>query len=250
MEQDQILNRAHLPILVVEDDGFFRNVVRSVLSSVGFQDITEADSGRSAVALLSKRSFQVILSDVQMPLMNGLELLQQIRSGQTPAPRDTRVIILTSFSNTEVLGSALALDVNGFLVKPMKPNDVLTKISGALNETINLRSEIVYKSINTNLDILTVQSHRPVLVEGGPPPPKQGVATAGYVVTSKAVEKPNNRKQVPLLELKPGALVAEDILFKNGNLLLPAGLRIDQVVINRLLELRILLKEDSVWVGY
>jgi DNA-binding NarL/FixJ family response regulator len=60
-----------------------------------------------------------------MPGSNGLELLRQIRSGQTPARRDIGFIILTSHSNTEVLSAAMALDVNGFIVKPFTTRVIL-----------------------------------------------------------------------------------------------------------------------------
>jgi len=213
VEKNLNLNHAQIPILIVEDDGFFRSVVRNVLNNIGFQNITEADSGRSACALFHKKSFQLILSDVQMPFMNGLQLLQHIRSGLTPAPRDTRVIILTSFSNTEVLGVALALDVNGFRVKPIKPNDVLTKINGALSEIMHLRPELAYKSINANPGLLTTtKSSSEVLPESVPSAPKQSATIPSSSTTPNTNQKMKNIKQVPILELQPGAHLPGEVV--------------------------------------
>jgi YesN/AraC family two-component response regulator len=75
-----------------------------------------------------------------MPGMNGLELLRRIRTGQTPRPKDSRFIILTSFSNTEALGAAMSLDVNGFLVKPIRIGVVMEKIERAIQENFQLRA--------------------------------------------------------------------------------------------------------------
>jgi DNA-binding NarL/FixJ family response regulator len=92
--------------------------------------------------------------DVDMPCLNGLEFLRQIRTGQTSARRDIGFVILTSHSNTEVLSAAMALDVNGFIVKPFTSRIILDKITRISRERMTLRSKNEYASVVTDLSSL------------------------------------------------------------------------------------------------
>ncbi len=107
-------------ILIVDDDEFIRKIIRRVLVDLKFVNIKEIESAKSALLLMQGHTFDLIITDVQMPGMNGLELVRRIRAGLTPAAPGTRTIVLTSFANTEVLSVAMSLEVNGFLVKPIK----------------------------------------------------------------------------------------------------------------------------------
>ncbi len=148
------MEKDRLSVLIVDDEPFQRRILREVLRSLGFVKTYEADSGQLAIAEMKKERFDLILSDVQMPGMNGLELLRQLRTGQTKLARDTRFIIITSFSNTEVIGAAMALDVNGFLAKPIRIGVVIEKVDRALQETFQLCAKDEYESVSTNLPSL------------------------------------------------------------------------------------------------
>lgn len=110
-----------LKILVVEDDHFTRKIILRVLRDIGYTNIVDVNNAEFAINLLVTNTFDLIITDVNMPGMNGLKFTQLIRAGKTHAKPKTRIVVLTSFSQAEIIASALALDINGFLVKPIIP---------------------------------------------------------------------------------------------------------------------------------
>lgn len=226
-----------IAILIVDDDAFTRKVVRRVLTDLRFTNVSETESAESALALLQGHRFDLIVTDVQMPGINGLELVRRLRAGLTGAARDTRTIVLTSFSNTEVLGVAMALEVNGFLVKPMKPGIVQDKIAQAMAERTNVRPAMGYQSINTDLRTLDAQTQ----AQGDP-------GSAGEPPGNDAEDGATPRLRVALGQLQPGMRLAQKVRTFDGTLLLSQGLTLSQLNINRLLELRSIIREDSLWI--
>jgi CheY-like chemotaxis protein len=255
------------PILVADDDPFQRRLVRHTLNSIGYKDIEEADSGLAALKMVKSADYSLIFTDVEMPGINGLELLRQIRCGKTRTPRDTRTVIFTSFSNMTVLRAALALDVNGFLAKPLKTGSLLDNIRKAMNETLHLKPENDYQSINTDIsEVNTAPSTpKPHIITASPrstakisTPIKQKpdeTATATITpqgrsdVDSKAEEQPpDGAVKISLLQLKPGLIIMKNVMAQDGTLLLAAGSALSQLVINRLQELRTVLVSEQIWV--
>ena len=111
----------NLSVLLVEDEPFLRKVTEQVLSNFGFTKIYTAENGEQALDVFDSADIDILLTDIQMPILNGLELLRTIRSGYGHLERSLPVIIFTGLDDIETLGSAIALDVNGFLIKPIKP---------------------------------------------------------------------------------------------------------------------------------
>ena len=167
-----------------------------------------------------------------MPGMNGLELLRQVRTDQTRLPRDTKFVILTSFSNTEVLGAAMALDVNGFLAKPIRIGVVMERIDRAVQETFQLRAEDEYESVETNLPTLE-QARRESLE-----------ALAGQVPAFGTKEK-----IIPLTQLGAGMCVTKSLYAADGTILIPAGTVLTQLFINRLWDLSTVLTDELVHIA-
>jgi len=223
-------------VLIVDDEPFQRRVLREVLKNLEFRKITEADSGQTAIEKVTGQKFDVILSDVQMPDMNGLELLRRIRAGKVSTPRDSRFIVLTSFSNTEVLGAAMALDVNGFLAKPIRIGVVMEKIKKAVQEKFSARPEADYEAVVTDLPTLGGTRR-------GAEPAMTAHPSAANEMEAHAAVIP-----VPLMGLREGMRVAKDVVATDGNIIIPAGTRLTQLSLDRLSELSNLLTENVVYV--
>ena len=223
-------------VLLADDDPFIRRVVRHVLQGLGFEHIKEAEDAEAVKSMLGVLPYGVLISDVQMPGVSGVELLRQIRSGQTNGPADLPVIILTSFANTDVLKASLALDVNGFLVKPIKPNTVYEKIIQALGERIALRPASTYAAVSTELSSLMSNQA-----------PNKSMTSISRTGTKESVI-PENSIEIRVRDLLPGMELTRPIYLNDGVLLLATGKTLENITINRLLEMREVLKSDQCWV--
>lgn len=221
-------------ILIVDDDSFTRKMVRRVLIDIGFVNITEADCADSAINLLNANNFDLIITDVDMPGKNGLQFAQLIRMGKTPVKSEIRIILLTSFSNTAVLSAALALDVNGFLVKPITQAAMDEKIYQAMSERLHLHAPLAYESIKTTL--VNGVNHTSASSKT-----HQGAAiTLGHHEAQEIIQD-QNQYHLPLRRLRPGMILEEQIHLPDGTLLLSSGHTFSELSINRLNDLATLL---------
>ena len=72
-------------ILIVDDDRFIRGVLDKLLRMIGFESITHAEDGDLALEIMDEHAFDLMITDVQMPKVNGLELLKRVRCGESAA---------------------------------------------------------------------------------------------------------------------------------------------------------------------
>ena len=105
--------------LIVDDQASIRRVVRAYLETVQKCEVAEAVNGVDAIRQLMRSSFDLIITDLVMPEMTGLELLGYVR--RHAAFRQIPVIMLTSQGDESDRRKAIALGVNDYLVKPFAP---------------------------------------------------------------------------------------------------------------------------------
>ncbi len=229
-------------ILVVDDNNFERKIIVRVLHDLGFAHIADTNGGAAALKLLESNTYDLIINDVCMPEISGLMLIQLIRSGKTHAKPDTRVMVVTSFSQAEILGAALALDINGFLVKPIIPAVLDEKIAQALSERLHLHPPLAYEAVKTVFKSLPSPDHRPpsrspgmVAISRGEPKAHDGDVGPGV-------------RRVAIQKLLPGMVLKDNLHLENEILLLSPGHVFTVSSINRLNDLKGLLKEGSVLV--
>lgn len=110
-----------LAILLVEDQMSMRLLARQALQAIGFTRITEARSGRDAMAVLEKDPINLILSDWNMEDIDGLTLLKMVR--KHPKTGKTPFIMLTGNADREKVKEAIEAGVSNYIVKPV---DVIT----------------------------------------------------------------------------------------------------------------------------
>lgn len=112
-------------VIVVDDDAIVRHSLASILGS---QDdltiVATATNGAEAVDLVHERRVDVVLMDVQMPVLGGVEATSRILQ----ATSDTRVLLLTTFDDDTFLDSGIAAGASGFLLKTARPAEIASAI--------------------------------------------------------------------------------------------------------------------------
>jgi two-component system, cell cycle response regulator DivK len=112
-------------ILVVEDQADNRQILRDLLGNAGF-DLIEAENGEEALAALAKQRPDLILMDIQLPIMDGYEATRRLKAN--PALRSILIIAVTSYALSGDEEKARAAGCDDFVPKPYSPRQLLAKI--------------------------------------------------------------------------------------------------------------------------
>lgn len=113
-------------IMIVDDSASLRQVVKIALSGAGY-DVVEACDGKDAVAKLNGRKLHLIISDVNMPNMDGIELVKHVK--QHPSYRFTPIIMLTTEGGEAKKQQGQAAGAKAWVVKPFQPDQLLNAVS-------------------------------------------------------------------------------------------------------------------------
>ena len=106
----------NMRFLVVDDFPTMRRIVRSLLKELGFTNVEEAEDGQDALNKLRAGNFEFVVSDWNMPNLDGLEMLKEIR--QDNALKDLPVLMVTAEAKKENIIAAAQAGANGYVVKP------------------------------------------------------------------------------------------------------------------------------------
>jgi DNA-binding NtrC family response regulator len=127
-------------ILVVEDDRNQRGIIKTILLKEGFY-VEAADCGKKAVDILKNGSFDVVLTDLKLPDIDGTEVLREVRA----LGRTCHVIIMTAFGSIPSAVEATKLGAFYYLEKPLEKDQLLLVISNAMNQVKLLKDNIMLK---------------------------------------------------------------------------------------------------------
>ena len=117
-------------ILTVDDSRAVRTIIAKTLRS-SFE-ILEAEDGEKGLGVLSEETVDIVLLDVTMPVMDGPEMLKQLRERGDKTP----VILLTAESKTSLIGAMMQLGINDYILKPFKPEELMAKITKVLGPQV------------------------------------------------------------------------------------------------------------------
>ncbi len=117
-------------ILIVEDSKAIRSMIRVSLEESGGFYVVEAGSGFEALKTLPTRRFDLIITDINMPDINGLELIGFVKSN--PAYRDIPLVIVSTEKTEEDVKRGLALGAAGYVVKPFTRADLMAAVGKVL----------------------------------------------------------------------------------------------------------------------
>lgn len=115
-------------VLIVDDSAVMRKIVMRTLrqADVHVDQIFEAGDGAEALDVVSKESVQLVLSDVNMPNMDGFEFVKQARSRDFASP----IVMVTTEGSEDRVKDALASGVQGYVVKPFTADDLKEALAG------------------------------------------------------------------------------------------------------------------------
>jgi DNA-binding response OmpR family regulator len=130
MTQAQVQTEDTTRILVMEDDVNIAKGLATVLTDEEY-DVQVANDGQTALDAFKKQDFDLLIADIRLPDMNGLDVIKQVRR-HTP---NTKIIVITGFVSTSVAVDAMQSGVTDFLPKPFSENQILKSVRTTLKTT-------------------------------------------------------------------------------------------------------------------
>lgn len=134
-------------ILVVDDEGAIRYSVSKTLQRVGYT-VHEAASGEEALDMMKKQGYDVVLTDIRMPGLTGVELLKRIKE----AAPDAIVILMTGYASLGTAVESLRLGAHDYLIKPSSSQDIRQSVAKGVERAQNLkRRRALLDAIRSNV---------------------------------------------------------------------------------------------------
>lgn len=134
-----------IAVLVVDDDAYILDFVSRLLRDEGYRILTAANASK-ALRLIEEQEIDIVLSDIKMPGMSGIELLEKIHAGAPDLP----VILMTAYADLELAIDAIKRGTFDFINKPFKAADLVNSLEKAARYTRLVRLERDYKGILEN----------------------------------------------------------------------------------------------------
>jgi len=119
-----------MKILICEDNKMASRTISVVLEREGYQTTT-AEDGNLAIGLLDNNNYDLVIVDIHLPYHSGLELVKYLRSD---LQKNTPVLIVSAFSDMQIQKQAGELGVNGYIIKPFNPDELVRMISSVIKQ--------------------------------------------------------------------------------------------------------------------
>ena len=133
------MSQKNYTVMVVDDSGLVRRNIKAMLIAIGIPQVLEATNGEDAREIIESYRVDMIISDWNMPAMNGQELLELVRSNE--AIYDIPFIMVTSERAKDKVLSALQAGVNNYIVKPFSQDVLFKKIRKYLPKTLQVKED-------------------------------------------------------------------------------------------------------------
>ncbi len=214
-------------ILIVEDEPFMMSLLKRLLSNMAIENIHEAVDGSDALTKMENVNFDLIISDIMMKPMNGLQLLKALRVGMCAAPSNTPFIAFTGSNESSVFGTALALSCDAFISKNGDPQDLMDRIKSLLSSDRHIEGPTTYHEIKI-----------PDIFNDSASP------------ASKLEESsPSNGLCIAVPQIKVGDILERDFKTADGYLLFPAQTVMSDDHLSRLHDLDRLTDLPQIWIA-
>ena len=201
-----------ISILIVDDEESVRDSLHNWFIEDGY-DVERAENAKNALLMLESRKFDIILADIKMPGMDGMEMHRRIRA----LNKDTIVIIMTAFASVDTAVQALKDGAYDYVTKPFDPDDLSHLIRNAATQiSLKAENEVLKRKVSTLEDIddligqseailkvlkqveSVAQSNSSVIITGE--------SGTGKELVARAIHSNSARKYFPLISVHCGAL--------------------------------------------
>jgi DNA-binding NtrC family response regulator len=204
-------------IMIVDDDESLRRVTQVQLAQAGYQVVTAA-SGEDASAMLAQSPVDMVITDLQMPGMSGLDLLKQIRAEYPEMP----VLMITAFGTVETAVGAMKAGAYDYITKPVHPDELKLVISRALEHRHLLQEvRILRGTLDEKYGFENIIGRAPVLLrvlemasraaQSDATVLIRGETGTGKELLAKAIHFNSRRKDKPFITINCGA-IPKDLL--------------------------------------
>jgi YesN/AraC family two-component response regulator len=223
-------------VLVADDEPFNLSIVARMMRELGCknEDLATATNGAEVLSRLDGTvpAPSLVILDFNMPSGNGLQILKQVRTGATPMPRDLRILMLTGSSDFGLVGAAMALEVDAFIIKPVSVAAMTSRLEKVLGQRNELKEPAVYQAIDVEAVGQRLLSRKPV----------------GLARPKSEAKKAATGLPVRIDAVKAGAILSEDVRSPSGELLLGKATQLTDRLIRRLLEIQPMLKIEHIYI--
>ncbi len=199
-------------ILIIDDEKSIRNTLKEILAYEGY-DVSEAQDGIEGIKLAEKDKFDIILSDIKMPKMDGIEVLEKLQE-ITP---ETPVVMISGHGNIETAVEAIRKGAFDYISKPLDLNRMLVTIRNAMDrsslvkETKTLKRKI-YKTTDMVGLSEPIQKIRDMIEKVAPTEARvliTGPNGSGKELVARWIHEKSNRSSSPLVEVNCAAIPSE-----------------------------------------
>lgn len=119
-------------VLVVEDSPTMSQLLTFILRKLKDVDVVAVNDGVNGLKKISEGKYDLILTDINMPLMDGLKFISLVRGDKANPNRDVPIVIITTEGEEGVRSEGMALGANSYITKPVKAGEVVDTVSGFL----------------------------------------------------------------------------------------------------------------------
>jgi len=129
---------SEMKFLIVDDFSTMRRIVRNLLKEIGYTNADEAEDGAAGLAKLRSGGFDFVVCDINMPNMNGLEMLRLARA--EPALKDIPILMVTAEAKKEDIINAAQCGASGYIVKPFTRATLEEKLTKIIDKMVKAPS--------------------------------------------------------------------------------------------------------------
>ncbi len=199
-------------VLIIDDEKAIRRSIREILEFEKYQ-VDEAEDGVQGLEMALKNAYDVILSDIKMPKLDGIELLQKLMEAKC----DSALIIMSGHGNIETAVDAVKKGAYDYLAKPIDLNRLLVSIRNALQRTeLVQETKVLKKKIAKSVDMVgnsaAIQNVKDIIEKVAPTDARvliTGSNGSGKELVAKWIHEKSNRASGPLVEVNCAAIPSE-----------------------------------------